>query len=427
MQEVTCDPDRRNPWTGLKFKDDEIDRFMNRFDEHLSNRRSVLVANTWRVRGLVKSIRSALKQEGAKQRFTVEVVQSIEGCLDWIEREHSEENSQNFSASILGYNKEEMIKFLRTMGKNRLSYSTRLPVKVGEMEIGPITKALGSMGIKDVRPLAMGGEGIIFTDGRKAFKYFYAGKAHFEGDQLEFIKEAMSPSKVPLRFVPLEQVIEKDGNLVFRMPLIEGTDYKGGHLSEIIELLRACREKGMAMKNIAPDNFRVGADGLCFTDLGRDIRPFSEGLYREMCKRAYLCYRWHFRPDLKEVMRRSLHDESLPELYGLDNFLEAIEDGNGRAQLEESVRPMMERYRGKEIMDYGCREGVLSNVMARTASKVWCFDIDMSRFGMIEHDGNVGSISRRELDDRIAVGPKFDVESAPASYARWGMKKSTSF
>ncbi|HEX2922975.1 MAG TPA: glycosyltransferase [Chloroflexota bacterium] len=144
------------------------------------------------------------------------------------------------------------------------------------------------------------------------------------------------------------------------------------------------------------------------TDLGRDIKPYSDSLFREMCKRAYLCYRWHFRPDIKELMRRALRDESLPELYGLGYFLEAIED-DGRSQLEHRVSSIIGLFQGKEVLDYGCREGTLSNAIARVGSRVRCYDVDMSRFRMIEHENGVSVIAREELDSRIQAGQSFGV------------------
>ena len=411
MREVTADPERRNPWKGLRFSEEEIERSLDRFAKNLSERRLLISANAWRVRGLVKSIRAAMERirSNGKPAIGSELASSIEGCIAWIESEHSAEKVRRFSEDLMDYNPAEIERFLITLGENRLSYSTRLPVWVSEREVAVIRRTLETMGISDVRPVAGGAEGLVLAADDKAYKYFYAGRSHFEDNSLAFLKSSLEPSKVPGHIVPLERVIERDGNVVFQMPFINGQSYSGGHLCELLELLRGCRDAGMVMTNIAPDNLKVGENGLVLTDIGRSVKPYSESQFREMCKRAYLCYRWHFRPDLKELMRRALHDERLPELFGFETFLEAVEPSDGREQIEASLVSILARYQGKEVLDYGCREGALSNVIARIGMPVWCYDIDMSRFGKIEHEKSVRTITRTELERRIINDRCFDL------------------
>lgn len=409
---VIQDEGRKDPWNGLKFTQDEISSILNNFHLNVQERALLISANVWRISGLVKSIRAILSE----QVFTPEndsnmirLSAQVNQCIDWIESEYTDEKVQAFFDRLMTYDPEDVRRYILRMHETRSSYSTRQPMRVSRTDIELIQIAMDGMGIKGVHPLAKGGEGMVFTDGVDAFKYFYAGATHFDPGSLCFLRNSLAPITVPMHVVPLKGVIEKDGHIVFRMPLIEGAEYQGGQLSDILDLLNSCRGAGIAMKNVSPDNMKVGTSGLVFTDLGRDIKPYSDGLFREMCKRAYLCYRWHFRPDIKELMRRSLRDEDMPELFGLDYFLEAVDGNHDQEHINDIIGKILSRINGKEILDYGCREGALSNVLAENGSSVRCYDIDMSRFCMVEHPLNVGPITREMMDARIKASEPFEI------------------
>lgn len=411
LNSVVQDEGRKDPWNGLKFTQDEISSILNDFHRFVHERALLISANVWRISGLVKSIRTLL----SKQAFTLEndpkqtiLTTQVEQCLDWIESEYTAEKVQAFFDRLLTYDPEDIRRYVLRMHETRSSYSTRQPMRVSRTDIDLIQNAMDGMGIKGVHPLAKGGEGIVFTDGIDTYKYFYAGVTHFDPGSLSFLRSSLAPTAVPNHVVSLKDVIEKDGHIVFKMPLVEGTDYQGGQLSDILDLLNSCRDTGIAMKNISPDNMKVSTSGLVFTDLGRDIKPYSDGLFREMCKRVYLCYRWHFRPDIKELMRRSLRDEDMPELFGLDYFFEALDGNHDQEHINDIIGITLSRIKGKEILDYGCREGALSNVLAENGSSVRCYDIDMSRFCMVEHPGDVGLITREMMDARIKANDPFE-------------------
>ena len=107
-------------------------------------------------------------------------------------------------------------------------------------------------------------------------------------------------------------------------PYEEGEVYDGGHLDGLLALLHETRHAGIACRNIHPDNLLVTSYGLKFVDYGSDIVPWDESEFEQMCRRAYLTYRFPFRSDLKRLMTESLTDASLPELTGLDQFRRAV-------------------------------------------------------------------------------------------------------
>ncbi len=83
-------------------------------------------------------------------------------------------------------------------------------------------------------------------------------------------------------------------------------------MNNILDLLRECREAGICLTNICPQNLLVKGPDLMYIDLGNSIVEFSEQFFDQMCRRAYLTYRWHFRKDLKDLLSKSLRNRIFP-------------------------------------------------------------------------------------------------------------------
>ncbi len=180
--------------------------------------------------------------------------------------------------------------------------------------------------------LAHGKEGIIATDGQVAFKYFWEGVGTFQMGQLEFIKQHLLRADLK-HYARLEAVMEpKSGEIVFVMELLEGQQYNGGHLSELRALLTESIEHGITHSNVHPKNVMVVNDVVKLCDIGRSIMPLTPRDFREMAKRTYLTYRYHFSPKLDKLMRLSLEDDALPHLFGFQDFLNTLPRITGNAE-----------------------------------------------------------------------------------------------
>ena len=169
-----------------------------------------------------------------------------------------------------------------------------------------------------VRPtlVGTGQEGFVFSDGTKQYKVFRHGGGSLPQNQREFLLRALGKgSKVPKRILSVSEIREVGDNLVVVSPLVSGVRYNGGRWWDLVELLRECRARGIAITNIHPDNLLSTESGLIFVDLGASIVPLSEPYWDQMVNRAYLSFRWPSRHDLRELMRRSII-EDLPELEG---------------------------------------------------------------------------------------------------------------
>ena len=65
--------------------------------------------------------------------------------------------------------------------------------------------------------------------------------------------------------------------------------------------------------------------GLKRIDYGSFVVPASDEDCEHICRRAFLSYRSHSRSDLKSLMTRSLTDDDMPELDGLEQFKRTVD------------------------------------------------------------------------------------------------------
>ncbi|MGH9921001.1 MAG: methyltransferase domain-containing protein, partial [Nitrososphaerales archaeon] len=199
---------------------------------------------------------------------------------------------------------------------------------------------------------------------------------------------------------PILDIRRARGRLAIRLPFVEGKRYDGGRLGDILALLRECRSRGLVITNLHPDNILVSADGFWYVDVGRSIVPYDPQAFREMCKRAYLCYRWHFRPDLKDLMSRSLHDGALPELTGFDEFLGAVDHQEIHEVLDG---PLLDELTGagvSAVLDFGCGRGGLTSKLTAAGYRVTAYDPDAV---------SLTETQRRLPDVEVLDRPAFDM------------------
>ncbi|MGP8125193.1 MAG: glycosyltransferase, partial [Nitrososphaerales archaeon] len=130
--------------------------------------------------------------------------------------------------------------------------------------------------------------------------------------------------------------------------------------------------------------------------------------YQAMCRRAYLVYKWHFRSDLKDLLRQALVDDQLPELYGFDNFLAALRKMDGHELLDGVLVDFIGKARPSKVFDYGCGNGGLADKLAQWEIEVVAYDVDSSRYGSHYHPANTKFVGRRQLEAILDAGTKYD-------------------
>ena len=259
--------------------------------------------------------------------------------------------------------------------------------------------------------LGIGEEGVALTDGHLVYKYFHYWNPLDRERQIAFL-QSLTGKLSGYQTLPALQEVRRGGDHVVAVYTYEtGTKYDGGHLDGLLTLLQECRLAGIACRNIHPDNLLATQSGLRFIDYGADIVPVNGSEFEQMCRRAFLAYRFAFRTDLKRLMTRALNDATLAELNGIEQFRNAL---NPRGLSDLFYHPMVQLIVGMQptsVLDYGCGDGVLAELLARKGINVTGYDPDPA---CIEKclDYGTGRVAYgdTELRNRLSVGSaRFDV------------------
>ena len=204
--------------------------------------------------------------------------------------------------------------------------------------------------------------------------------------------------------------MRRDGDHVVAVyPYETGVKYEGGHLQGLLTLLRECRHAGIACRNIHPDNLIVTPVGLKFIDYGADVVPFDKAEFEQMCRRAFLTYRFHFRADLRDLMTRSLTDADLPELIGLEQFRNAVTPRSLDTLYYRPMTELVTSLQPQSVLDYGCGDGRLAESLARQGINVTACDPDESGFARrLEYGSPVAYGGQDLLTRLLAASARFD-------------------
>ena len=223
--------------------------------------------------------------------------------------------------------------------------------------------------------LGIGEEGVALTDGRLVYKHLHHWNSR-NGERLDFLRSLAGKLSGYRSLPDLLEVRRKGGHTVVVCPYEAGEKYDGGRLDGLLTLLRECRRAGIACRNIHPDNLLVTPSGLRLVDYGTDIVPTSVPEFEQMCRRAFLTYRFAHRADLKLLMTRALSDATLPELYGLEEFKNALDPRGLDALFYLPMARLVAGRLPRSVLDYGCGDGRLAGRLAREGIEVTGYDPD---------------------------------------------------
>lgn len=254
-----------------------------------------------------------------------------------------------------------------------------------------------------------GDEGVVFTDGKIAIKYFFDGTAHLSQSQVGFLQRALTPAAGLRHIVPVRGVWRSGPHLALVTDLVSGSRFRGGHGAELFEFLREAKRGGFVVKNVSRDNLVSSEERVTYVDLGDDLVPFSDEGFRQMAKRVYLTFRWYFRSDLKQLLRASLTNEGLPELLGFSEFWDALYLDRVDALTDPLALSEIREQPHESVLDLGCGDGRLSRQVADMPAKVLGFDPGIND-GKVDcsEGGTFHTIRRPELEERLANGPPFE-------------------
>lgn len=395
---TTENPIISDPYTLLEFSDEQLEEFYVRMRIEVNIRAENILLNSWRIRGLIMSIEHLVKNSGDLKQLDVELKGRLETAIDKLANEISGiwdmKVIEDVIKSVKEFNKSDLFSFLRSLSTSNRQFSAALPIYYSEADISRIIKDIeNTYKTSNLTEIGKGKEGIVFTDGTFCYKYFHVAKSEIGAAHFEFLRSALMGRNFQ-HIARLLDIKENNGSIVLKEEFIEGDQYQGGSLHEMIGLLRECRNSGIVINNIAPKNLITMQGHLKFVDIGKDIEAYSQEKYESMCRRAYLTYRWHFRSDLSEILHRSINDTDFPEMFGYDWFHQALEVKTNHQIIDPDLGEIFRDIKPETVLDYGCGNGSLADDLSVNCS-VSVYDIEMEEFWK-RHS----SISKLEVLDR---------------------------
>ena len=393
----------------LNFSESDIEGIQSSMDGEINRRIRQILLNSWRIRGLAQSVRSTLKEFkpdlcGLNYLGKNDSEGISEICCR-IETLFGREKINDLVNEIMGFDRREVAEFLRQLSPSCRQFGDALPIHYSDTEVEEVMGVIkGAFKSGQLKKIGSGREGIVFSDGIYAYKYFHYGKFGLDSDSLRFLKEKILGKKLS-GIASLEDLRFVDDHLILKEEYVQGETYSGGKIQELVSLLKECRSRGIVIKNIAPKNLISNGKTLKFIDLGRDIGPYTDEDYQRMCKRAYLTYRWHFRGDIHELLHRSNMVADFPELFGFNYFLDMLQDRYTGEISVPFVKSALNTGQRKKILDYGCGKGQISDELAEIHD-VSVYDKDMSDFYRKHQHNSCAKVLKREDLDHISVGSK---------------------
>ena len=402
----------------LEFTDAEIGMAAEFFLGYLEGRVSSFEVSFIRIMGLISALKpfcrvTADGRQVAWWLSKAEFANSAEDLRRFVadlECIYTDERLEEFKRRVARIDSTVIEDFLRELPEIVERHRTSTPLPSEALQVAAEEYIRAEFATGPLTCLGVGEEAVVLTDGRLVYKYFHYWKPWDRSERVAFL-QSLEGKVSGYRSLPdLLEVREQGEHVVAVYLYEEGEVYDGGHLEGLLTLLRETRQAGIACRNIHPDNLLDTPSGLKFIDYGSDIVPWDESEFEQMCRRAYLTYRFPFRSDLKRLMTESLTNVSLPELTGLAKFRRAV---NPRGLDELYYRPLADLIsadRPGSVMDYGCGDGRLSEELAVRGIHVTGYDPDSSMISKRPAQGRQAAYGDRKLLERLlAESVKFDV------------------
>lgn len=397
----------------LNFTDSEVNDILNSMQSEISKRAKQILLNSWRIRGLVQSITFTLSQKvhssGNPQFKDADHFEGISEICNRMEDLFSEDEINKILEKVKDFNRSDLVDFLNSLSHSCRQYGDALQIHYFETDKKEIRNMIRDVfNAGELRIMGSGKEGIIFSDGVHAYKYFHYGRYALDSFHMRFLKETILGNKLSW-LVQLENIRYIKKHLIFKEEHVSGIAYNGGGIKGLVTLLQESRKKGIVIKNVAPKNLLISESGLKFVDIGRDLEPYSWNGYIKMCRRAYITYRWYFRSDIQELLRRSNREQDFPELFGFQYFLAMLADIHVGEISVPFVAGELARTHRARILDYGCGTGQIADELAKNNS-VSVYDKDMWGFYRRHAAGSrLVVLSREDLNKISSRDDKFDM------------------
>ena len=333
-------------------------------------------------------------------------VSKLQKFVESIKSIYTHDNLDNFKQKMCGISDKTIERFIRDLPYDIDGYRDSMPPE-GAICQRAATHIKSEFSVNSLKYLGIGKEGVVFTDNNLVYKYFHDPNIQ---SMVPFLLSLIGKMSACLTLPDILEVRRSGDSVVLVYPYEFGVSYTGGHLQSMLTLIRDCQRVGIACRNIHPDNILMVSSGLKLVDYGIDIVPINDAEFEQMCRRAFLTYRFAFRSDLKSVMRCTLTDDAVAELHGLEHFKNALEMRRLDTLFYKPLSQLIIKNNPRCVLDYGCGDGRMAGWLAKRGVEVIGYDPDITSVIRCLNRGKTGTCGSTKLRDQLLDNSvRFDV------------------
>lgn len=368
------------------------------------------------MRGLVRSLRRVLHEGWLGSDALLAPRRQLTAFADLVDESYSLERLHEIVERVQQFDGRALRTFVDGLDGELSAHASRLE-RASELlvDLTPqrienartVAEQLAGVG-PDVCLLGAGAEGVVLTDGRHVYKVFDFWKARDAPNARKFIRGLVGRWPDAKSLHPILDFVEHGSDAVLIYEYRASEPYQGGHGPGLVDLLVECHQNGIACRNVHPDNLRVEAGRVRLIDYGSDIVPLSDREFETMCRRAFLTWRWWHRPDIKQLMTRSLTSAGGPFMSEYPSFRQAVALTLGTEVTPDPTWRLVRDASPRRVLDYGCGKAKEAARLADAGMDVVVFDPDSSLAPTLERHARARFQIAESAEDAIAKSP-FDV------------------
>ena len=372
----------------LQFREGDLDLAVARFRKYLVERTAALLWSCWRIQGVCRTLLDLAAGRTFREAFFHrdrrwrDRLAELSRFLEHTKAQFDIHRIEHVVTEMIDVPPEQVRGFLRGL-RSEVERHRRVCVHLTNDEWFQAERVAAAAPIAcsvaegaALRLLGAGGEGVVFAAGETAVKVIDYSKRSAANGAWQGMRQLVTRQRESSPVCQCTLPDSPGGRVVIRRPLENGEPYRGGGAGDILAILRSLRDAGVVTTNFHPKNLLVTPGGVRLIDYGSDIRPMSEQGFRSMVQRAWLTLRFPERPDLAQLMRQALADETLPELEGWEALLAAIDPPAKREVVDDAILELVRRHRPRRVLDFGCGHGRLAAALASDGIDVVAFDPD---------------------------------------------------
>ena len=409
----------------MVWNQEEIAKFQECFFEILHERTDAFERSIIRSRSFIDSIRNLVKTNTVNRDWSnlphlLNDFDLIGLAMDNLDNLLDQDKLSNALQELRTTPAEPILDFLNLIQPTLRNWSTAFENRtalLSSLNMNRIANARSGIKIfsdesSDLKLLGEGLEGVVYKSKDQVFKWFDSWPLRQRKKQREFILKKIKEFSGYKSLPQVNFISEKASHLIIGYPYQESESYQGGHGYALFRMLSECRDLGIVFNNIHPDNMRVRGDDILLVDVGADISPWTQDGWTCMIRRVWLSFRWWFRPDLRELMTKSINQGDLPELEGVIGLISVLEDRPAVDQLNDYLIGKIEASGAKSCFDFGCGKGKLAAELELKSIHTVGYDPDdtlHARWEALKHYAPTVVFGGEDLrQNTLLSGEKFD-------------------